>query len=112
MPRRRSRAAALSRAGLQTCSWSTMVSRLPSGETGLETCSTIAMKVTVILPAAGLGTRMSRPAPEKAGTSRKQFMLLDGAPILLYTIRKFVASPWVSEIVVALRGDDIAWFGD
>ncbi len=70
------------------------------------------MKVTVILPAAGLGTRMSRPAPEKAGTSRKQFMLLDGAPILLYTIRKFVSSSWVAEIVVALRADDIAWFGD
>jgi 2-C-methyl-D-erythritol 4-phosphate cytidylyltransferase len=70
------------------------------------------MKVTVILPAAGLGTRMGRPAPEKAGTSRKQFMLLDGAPILLYTIRKFVSSPWISEIVVALRAEDIAWFGD
>src|SRR5258708_38174097 len=70
------------------------------------------MTVSVILPAAGLGTRMGRTAPEKAGTSRKQFMLLAGSPILLYTIRKFVASPWVSEIVVSLRGDDIAWFGD
>lgn len=67
------------------------------------------MKVTVILPAAGLGTRMGRAAPEKDGTSRKQFMLLDGSPILLHTIRKFVASDWVSEIVVALRGDDITW---
>lgn len=67
------------------------------------------MKVTVILPAAGLGTRMGRAAPEKAGTSRKQFMLLDGSPILLHTIRKFVSSPWVAEIIVALRGDDIAW---
>jgi 2-C-methyl-D-erythritol 4-phosphate cytidylyltransferase len=67
------------------------------------------MKVTVILPAAGLGTRMGRAAPEKAGTSRKQFMLLDGSPILLHTIRKFVSSDWVSEIVVALRGDDIGW---
>src|SRR5260370_25930114 len=70
------------------------------------------MKVAVILPAAGLRTRMGLPAPEKAGTSRKQFMLLDGAPILLYTIRKFVSSPWISEIVVALRAEDIAWFGD
>ena len=70
------------------------------------------MKVTVILPAAGLGTRMGRAAPEKAGTSRKQFMLLDGSPILLHTIRKFVSSDWVSEIVVALRGEDISWVNE
>ena len=67
------------------------------------------MKVTVILPAAGLGTRMGRAVPEKAGTSRKQFMLLEGSPILLHTIRKFAATPAVSEIVVALRADDIEW---
>jgi 2-C-methyl-D-erythritol 4-phosphate cytidylyltransferase len=64
------------------------------------------MKVSVILPAAGLGTRMGR---EKAGTSRKQFMLLDGAPILVHTIRKFTLCPSVSEIIVALRGEDIDW---
>jgi 2-C-methyl-D-erythritol 4-phosphate cytidylyltransferase len=67
------------------------------------------MKVSVILPAAGLGTRMGRSVPEKAGTSRKQFMLLEGSPILLHTIRKFVSSPAVTEIVVALRADDIEW---
>ncbi|PYT16982.1 MAG: 2-C-methyl-D-erythritol 4-phosphate cytidylyltransferase [Acidobacteria bacterium] len=64
------------------------------------------MKVSVILPAAGLGTRMGR---EKAGTSRKQFMLLEGAPILIHTIRKFLRSPSVSEIVVALRPEDLDW---
>ncbi|HTC87173.1 MAG TPA: 2-C-methyl-D-erythritol 4-phosphate cytidylyltransferase [Bryobacteraceae bacterium] len=67
------------------------------------------MKVTVILPAAGLGTRMGRSVPEKAGTSRKQFMLLEGSPILLHTIRKFASTPAVSEIVVALRAEDIEW---
>ncbi len=66
----------------------------------------------MILPAAGLGTRMGRPAPEKAGTSRKQFMLLDGSPILLHTIRKFVSSDWVSGIVVALRAEDMSWVGE
>src|ERR1700678_2371465 len=70
------------------------------------------MKVTVILPAAGLGTRMGRAVPEKAGTSRKQFMLLDGAPILLHTIRKFASAPEVTEIVVALRAEDIEWVRD
>jgi 2-C-methyl-D-erythritol 4-phosphate cytidylyltransferase len=70
------------------------------------------MKVAVILPAAGLGTRMGRTQPETAGTSRKQFMLLDGAPILVHTIRKFVASPLVTEIVVALRAEDIQWVSE
>jgi len=67
------------------------------------------MKVSVILPAAGLGTRMGRSVPEKAGTSRKQFMLLEGSPILLHTIRKFVSSPEVAEIVVALRAEEMDW---
>jgi 2-C-methyl-D-erythritol 4-phosphate cytidylyltransferase len=64
------------------------------------------MKISVILPAAGLGTRMGR---EKAGTSRKQFMLLEGAPILIHTIRKFLQCAPVSEIVVALRAEDMDW---
>jgi 2-C-methyl-D-erythritol 4-phosphate cytidylyltransferase len=67
------------------------------------------MKVSVILPAAGLGTRMAKVSPEKTGTSRKQFMLLDGAPILIHTIRKFVSAPSVTEIVLALRPEDIEW---
>ena len=67
------------------------------------------MKIAVILPAAGLGTRMGRPSAEKTGTSRKQFMLLEGAPILVHTVRKFAASDRVGEIVVAVREDDIEW---
>jgi 2-C-methyl-D-erythritol 4-phosphate cytidylyltransferase len=55
---------------------------------------------------------MGRAVPEKAGTSRKQFMLLEGSPILLHTIRKFVSSPSVSEIVVALRAEDMEWVRD
>ena len=75
------------------------------------------MKVAVIIPAAGLGTRMGRAGgekgiPEKSGTSRKQFMLLEGAPILIHTIRKFLACPAVSQIVVALRGEDLDWCRD
>lgn len=67
------------------------------------------MRVSVIIPAAGLGTRMGRAVAEKAGTSRKQFMLLEGAPILVHTIRKFVAYPSVTEILVASRREDIEW---
>jgi 2-C-methyl-D-erythritol 4-phosphate cytidylyltransferase len=55
---------------------------------------------------------MGRSAPEKEGTSRKQFMLLNGSPILIHTIRKFVSSPSVTEIVVALRSEDRAWAVD
>jgi len=67
------------------------------------------MKVAVILPAAGLGTRMGKSSAEKAGTSRKQFMLLEGSPILIHTVRKFVACPRVARVVVAVRGEDREW---
>lgn len=68
------------------------------------------MQVSVILPAAGLGTRMK--TPEKAGTSRKQFMLLDGVPILIHTLRKFARIDEVGEIIVALRAEDREWVED
>ena len=70
------------------------------------------MKVGVILPAAGLGTRMVRGAADTTGTSRKQFMLLEGSPILVHTVRKFAACARVSEIVVALRAEDLEWVDD
>jgi len=65
------------------------------------------MKVFVLIPAAGLGTRMSAAAGKsKASTSAapvKQFAELGGVPILIRTIRKFAAVGQVSEIHVALR---------
>ena len=69
------------------------------------------MKVAVILPAAGLGTRMGKGSAERAGTSRKQFMLLEGSPILMHTVRKFAASDRVVEMVVAVRAEDLEWVG-
>jgi 2-C-methyl-D-erythritol 4-phosphate cytidylyltransferase len=66
------------------------------------------MKVVVIIPAAGLGTRMS-PVSKGKGPS-KQFTELGGTPILIHTMRKFAASPRVNEIVVALRKDEMAGF--
>src|SRR3954470_16787975 len=57
------------------------------------------------------GTPPAAPA-ESSGTSRKQFMLLEGSPILVHTVRKFVASPLVHEIVVAVREEDIEWVRD
>src|SRR5277367_1820612 len=69
------------------------------------------MKVIVIIPAAGLGTRMSAPSAKgKKPAATKQFTDLGGTPILIHTLRKFVASPEVSEIIIALRENEIAGF--
>jgi 2-C-methyl-D-erythritol 4-phosphate cytidylyltransferase len=70
------------------------------------------MKVVVIIPAAGLGTRMSS-APNikgKKGAPSKQFSELGGTPILIHTLRKFAATAEVAEICVALRAEEIANF--
>jgi 2-C-methyl-D-erythritol 4-phosphate cytidylyltransferase len=69
-----------------------------------------AMKVVVIIPAAGLGTRMSPAGTGKVRVPSKQFTELGGTPILVHTLRKFAASPKVTEIVVALRKDEIPGF--
>ncbi len=74
------------------------------------------MKVFVIVPAAGLGTRMAPPsAAPSAGKPRKrapskQFKELGSVPILVHTLRKFAAVPAVYEIIVALRHDEISPF--
>src|SRR5690349_19794949 len=67
------------------------------------------MRVIVIIPAAGLGTRMAGAASStKAGAApktapSKQFIDLAGEPIVIHTLRKFVSHPAVDEIYVALR---------
>ncbi len=70
------------------------------------------MKVFVIIPAAGLGTRMAPVSTAKSHrkSPSKQFKELGGVPILVRTLRKFVAAPAVYEIVVAMRKDEIAGF--
>jgi 2-C-methyl-D-erythritol 4-phosphate cytidylyltransferase len=73
------------------------------------------MKVVVIIPAAGLGTRMaaaSAQAKTKKPAPSKQFTELGGTPILIHTLRKFASHPGVSEIFVALRKDEIRGFGE
>src|SRR5271155_2246983 len=73
------------------------------------------MKVVVIIPAAGLGTRMA-PVPvgakgkQKKAPPSKQFTELGGTPILIHTLRKFAAADAVSEIWIALRENEIAGF--
>ena len=54
------------------------------------------MQVFAILPAAGLGTRM-------AGREPKQFLDLDGVPILIHSLRAFASVERVTAIYVAVR---------
>jgi 2-C-methyl-D-erythritol 4-phosphate cytidylyltransferase len=71
------------------------------------------MKVVVIIPAAGLGTRMAAMpvgAKGKQKAPSKQFTELGGIPILIHTLRKFAAVDAVSEIWIALRENEIAGF--
>jgi 2-C-methyl-D-erythritol 4-phosphate cytidylyltransferase len=70
------------------------------------------MKVVVIIPAAGLGTRMASAsgAKTKGAAPSKQFTELGGTPILIHTLRKFAANPRVSEMIIALRKDEIRGF--
>src|SRR5258708_39256486 len=73
------------------------------------------MKVIVISPAEGLGTRMA-PMPggakgkQKKSPPSKQFTELGGTPILLHTLRKFAAVDTVTEIWIALRENEIEGF--
>jgi 2-C-methyl-D-erythritol 4-phosphate cytidylyltransferase len=73
------------------------------------------MKVVVIIPAAGLGTRMA-PMPvgakdkQKKATPSKQFTDLGGTPILIHTLRQFASVEAVSGIWIALRETEIAGF--
>jgi 2-C-methyl-D-erythritol 4-phosphate cytidylyltransferase len=70
------------------------------------------MKVFVIIPAAGLGTRMASLSAAKAKKKAptKQFKELGGVPILVHTLRVFARTPAVYEIVIALRKNEIAGF--
>ncbi len=49
-------------------------------------------------------------AKGKKPAATKQFTELGGIPIVIHTLRKFSTSPEVSEIYVALRGNELAGF--
>src|ERR1700720_1229984 len=58
-------------------------------------------RITAILPAAGLGTRMGAETP-------KQFLELEGVSILMLSLRRIASCELVTDIIVATRGDGIA----
>lgn len=57
------------------------------------------MAVFVILPAAGIGTRMA----SATGGAPKQFLSLRGLPILVHSLRAFLSVERVSGVYVAVR---------
>lgn len=57
-------------------------------------------KVAAIIPAAGQGVRM--------GFHKKQLLRLEGIPILIHTLRKFVACPEITEIWIAAPAENLA----
>lgn len=59
-------------------------------------------RIAAILPAAGLGTRMGAETP-------KQFIELDGVPIVILSLRRIAGCDFVTEILVPTRADEIAW---
>ncbi|MBV8629448.1 MAG: 2-C-methyl-D-erythritol 4-phosphate cytidylyltransferase [Silvibacterium sp.] len=63
------------------------------------------MQVFVILPAAGLGTRMS--AGHSSITAPKQFLELAGVPVLIHTLRAFAEVPRVAAMYVAVRPNEM-----
>jgi 2-C-methyl-D-erythritol 4-phosphate cytidylyltransferase len=57
-------------------------------------------RIAAILPAAGLGTRMGAETP-------KQFLELDGTPIVIHSLRRIASCPLVTDIIVATRADEV-----
>lgn len=58
-------------------------------------------RIAAILPAAGLGTRMGAETP-------KQFLELDGVPIVILSLRRIASCELITEIIVATRADEVA----
>lgn len=57
-------------------------------------------QVAAILPAAGLGTRMGAEVP-------KQFLELDGVPLVVFTLRRLAQSDAVTEFLVSTRAEEV-----
>jgi 2-C-methyl-D-erythritol 4-phosphate cytidylyltransferase len=57
-------------------------------------------RIAAILPAAGLGTRMGAEMP-------KQFLELNGTPIVIHSLRRIASCALVTDLIVATRTDEI-----
>ncbi len=57
-------------------------------------------RIAAILPAAGFGTRMGAETP-------KQFLELDGTPLVLMSLRRIASCPLVTDIFIATRAEEV-----
>jgi 2-C-methyl-D-erythritol 4-phosphate cytidylyltransferase len=62
-------------------------------------------RIAAIVPAAGLGTRMGAETP-------KQFLELDGMPLILFTLRRLATSAVITEFFISTRAEDIVSLQD
>jgi 2-C-methyl-D-erythritol 4-phosphate cytidylyltransferase len=58
-------------------------------------------RTVAILPAAGLGTRMGAETP-------KQFLELDGVPLVLFTLRRLALCAEITDFFIATRAEEVA----
>ena len=74
------------------------------------------MRVYVIVPAAGIGTRMAMSHPAggvvascsaPGAPAPKQFLTIGGVPVLIHSLRAFLAVDRVSAIYVAVRAAEM-----
>jgi 2-C-methyl-D-erythritol 4-phosphate cytidylyltransferase len=62
-------------------------------------------RIAAIIPAAGLGTRMGADMP-------KQFLELDGVPLIIFTLKRLAACPAITDFLVATRAEDVVSLQD
>ena len=62
------------------------------------------MTYTVLIPAAGVGSRFGAPVP-------KQYAQIAGRPVLQHTLDVFAAHPQIARIAVIISPED-EWFDD
>ncbi|HVB59004.1 MAG TPA: 2-C-methyl-D-erythritol 4-phosphate cytidylyltransferase, partial [Candidatus Acidoferrales bacterium] len=58
-------------------------------------------RIAVIIPAAGLGTRMGADQP-------KQFLELGGMPLIIFTLRRLAVCAAITDFFIATRGDVVS----
>jgi 2-C-methyl-D-erythritol 4-phosphate cytidylyltransferase len=63
------------------------------------------LRITAILPAAGLGTRMGAETP-------KQFLELGGEPLVIFTLRRLAACLAITDFILATRAEELAFLED
>lgn len=61
------------------------------------------MRVAAIITAGGFGARMGAGRP-------KQYLEVAGLPIIVRTLRRFAASPRISEVMIVVPPEDVAGF--